>query len=1473
MISSPRRLGAILLALAVPLGVRPAAGDVAPTWNELALRRAAALLQEGDPAGAAEVLAERDSLASGVRADFLQAWAARAAGDAEGVRAALARLADSHEDPAEWARILAALDAARRPAGLVPEGDAPAGSVARHFDLDVTGTAGVARAAGVEATRARRVSITDGLRALQEGRMEDARRILQEAEASWQVEDDALAALLDPSDSLVADLFRDWERGGAGERSVVLDVAPLEESLADHARAAWDLRRTPQGDLTPPRRLTAVLEGPAGIVPPPAAADRRAADAWAAALDSLRLETVRDRRRLALADAAARRAGDYYGIGRHRTDAEARSLDATLARLDELIAQSSAMLAKLRAARNEETRRIAERTARFLETCRKNLIVARALVRFRTEGAAARRPEVLPPDVPAPARLLAEEAELCAAMEAWLTAFAARAPELLARSFEEIWEPRLTAGLLEMADRAASERERARQLAAAIDAARTDALDAAGRRALLARIEANEAAAARAADSLRAERRRVVVASVTAARAAHHRAAEGMRYGAAAATHELAIRTEGGEALRAEAQSRYEAFLEAYPASRARSEVRFRLADALLAGAREDFAVQMQRFLGEAGAATEGDAKAFAPFVDYQPALAIYLGLLEEDPGFAHRDAVLYHAGMILHDQADLRGLELLGTLVAEHPASAHAQESHLVLGDDRFARKDFAGALAHYDAAASGPDPEHTAIALYHAGWARFNRDDFEGAAGSFRRLVDLYAQRPDAARTTDLRDEAEDHLVQSLARAGGADPFARLFPAEADVPLSPRVLARLGDLYRDYSRFDEAAACDRAWMARWPRDAGALAHARKLADTLERAERPDAAREERLALAPRFRRGSDWWNANDTDSLRADADTFARGAYVAAALHRHEAARADSSDASWQAAAGHYATLLEGWPAHGSVPAWRYGAGEAAFSLGRFGEAVELFEGAAASDTASFRADASWQAVAARDAWYERERATRGADAAAGPAELAKALNASIDGFVAAHPADARVADLLWRQAHVARAQGWNDEAVRSFDVLASTHPEDPRALDAARLSAQLLVDGARFREAGDAYARAARIATAAGQDSLAAELALAVPSCAYREAEAVAGKRGDGAESARLFEDVAARWPAFEGAPRALYRGGAGWLAAGETADAVRVWSQLAQLHPDDELARDALLRTAQAWKDAGRSREAARASERFALAYPDDPDAGPALLDAAELAAAAGDSADAERLEDAYMAKHPEDAGVALSVLERRARREIDGVTPQRPVSLLLAAPAPAAPKGKGAAAAVPASALQRWLDLAADHPETASVELAARVKFLQAEETRSRYERVTLTQPLAPAIAQKKSLLENALQDYRECAAREIAPWNRAAAARIGECLVGFGDALKASERPADLSGDDLAAYEEEIDRQSWEFFDRGEEVWTQLVRRAGESPGDVWVERAQQELWPRVARRFTHRPEVDYPLVPEAASSGDASQP
>jgi hypothetical protein len=60
-----------------------------------------------------------------------------------------------------------------------------------------------------------------------------------------------------------------------------------------------------------------------------------------------------------------------------------------------------------------------------------------------------------------------------------------------------------------------------------------------------------------------------------------------------------------------------------------------------------------------------------------------------------------------------------------------------------------------------------------------------------------------------------------------------------------------------------------------------------------------------------------------------------------------------------------------------------------------------------------------------------------------------------------------------------------------------------------------------------------------------------------------------------------------------------------------------------------------------------------------------------------------------------------------------------------------------------------------------------------------------------------------------------------------------------------------------------INQQSWQFYDRGEDVWADLLRQTRgekEDPGQ-WIVRTRDSLWPRLAQGFLFQPAVEHPLV------------
>jgi len=1389
--------------------------------RDLLFRRGLALREEGLPRGAADLLEEAvlssgGSFPGARRAAALLAIDRLRMGDLEG----FARVAREVETwPAgegavvwigdvraalEWEGLLGArggLPVADFPEGLRPYLDPPRPPAPLPSDPHLDA----------------------GAQSLASHDWEDARVRFGDAEDQWNRMSDLVDRHLDGGS--LEQAWRSWDRDGAWGAARTLDFTPWTRAADLLAAEASDLRRPLPAPVRADEPVSASDRSPFPV-PPPSVEERRSVQFAEAAALGARQELERaqwdiDR----LKEDAARR--DRYrarGIEKARTE---------LSRAGEIQDESAAMssraeelMLRLQRARDGAIRRVILRTEAAELRAAENRRWTQALDRFYARGA--------PPDAEA-AALLAAEADLAEALERYAKDYGERTPDVIRRSHDELWRPGLESRLEGLAARAGQGRA-AEILASLAGAGDEESLD---------RLMAQRDSLGRRADGLLAEyeslRDGVVLGALKAAREHLDARREGIDYGLCAASYGLALSGPIDPETLLPAVARMEAFLGEHPSSTARADVRFRLADLLLVRARDDFQRSMASFLERQPA---GGA---VPVLETERAADLYMSILDEEPAFPATDAVLFNAGMLLADQGDPRASDLLRRLIEDHPSSRLRQEASLKMGEILEAEGRFAAAVPHFEASSDGGDASVAAAALYRLGWAHVRQDRHLEGAGAFRRLLDLYGASGGATALPDLRDEAEGHLVEALCRAGGADAFVPFFaPPSGGRPYESRILLAMIRTLRRFSLFSEAAAGADLWLDRYPADPGALDAARLLLETLEAWNRPDLLRTARRDLPPRFFDESPWARACH-DSLRREGDRFARDTYAQAGLDLSEEALrlgdGGGAGGAWREALAIYDRLTAVWSGDRDAPRFHFHAGEAARHLGDFQSALDHYEAAASSDTASFAAEAAWRQVVVLDAWYRAEGGDDGA----------RRLLAGSEAFVRRHPGEMRSADALWRSAHVAFAHGWHERAAESFASLARSYAADPRAPRAACLRGDAYLEMGRFETAAAAYEEALSAIAGSGSDSLAVKLRASIPICRYKHAEEAAEK-GPG-RAAPLFEAVALRWPDFEHADLALYRAGTGAIESGAIPAGVSSLESLLRVYPESPYGRDALAAVAAAWETEGRAAQAAQAYERLSRTYAGDPDAGAALLKAADLREETGDGERARSARLEYVRRFPADAATAMGILEDLAREDLAS---GRPVSTLLA-------EGED---------LSAYLRMAQRHPDLASPEVPAHAAFLQGEEVFSRYLELRLTQPLASSLREKKELLEQTMDLYTGSLSRGAPPWNHASSHRIGQALVAMGDALMESERPADLSRADRLAYDDVLADEAWAFYDRGEEVWTEALRTTGWEAvaSSEWLERTKTALWSRLGSRFLFRPEVEYPASAPGGAGLDVAR-
>jgi len=792
---------------------------------------------------------------------------------------------------------------------------------------------------------------------------------------------------------------------------------------------------------------------------------------------------------------------------------------------------------------------------------------------------------------------------------------------------------------------------------------------------------------------------------------------------------------------------------------------------------------------------------------DLSVALGLYDDLLRDDSTYAHRDAVLHQAGLLRLDSGNpamaSEGAAQLTRLLAEHPGSAFTQSAQLRLGVAHFeqaalAPGEFDRAATLFEAAANGPDRSMGAIALYELGWLRINQDRLLAAADSFRRLIDRYEDGLDAEVRFDLRQEAERDLVSCLAKSGGATAFRQVFTPHGPKPSDERILVQLADLLREHALFAESAETEALRMELAPLSPSALDAGARRIDCLDLGYRRVEAEQARLASVDQFGPGSAWDSAQSADSVRARGSRFARSQLAEVARARHADARA--------------ALAVLDSTTTPDLALWR------------------------ASNALHERLLRSWGSDRDAPRWHFLAAEARAHEAAYGEARAhfhAAAQSDTARFALQAAWQEAAITDTWYEATRGGREHGDDaraDDLLESIARFRHRAPDDPRSVDLLWRAGQVAWAHADLGAALESFREMASRHESDPRAPEAAELCAEILTRMDRRPEAAAA-----------LEDLARRWPARPGADRALYRAALVHRDESRPVDALRVLRRLNSAHSKSELSRDAWLLTAQVAETASEPRASAEAYRTLAERFPHDADAPAALLRAADLYEDAEDTGEADRMRLSYLDARPDDEETALAILEPFARRELSA----------------------GGATATSTSKLARYLALAERHPALAANDLVAEVDFERGAAAAAECDRIPLSQPLAASLEKRRAALEVALACFRLSAEHGVPEWTHAANVRTGELLVSLGEALEASERPRELSDEDRAAYDQVLGEQAWDLYDQGERVWSDLLTRTRDQqddPGD-WLARARAELWPRVASRFVHRPEVEFPVV------------
>ncbi|HEB59358.1 MAG TPA: tetratricopeptide repeat protein [Gammaproteobacteria bacterium] len=858
--------------------------------------------------------------------------------------------------------------------------------------------------------------------------------------------------------------------------------------------------------------------------------------------------------------------------------------------------------------------------------------------------------------------------------------------------------------------------------------------------------------------------------------------------------------------------SGYRQFLSAAPDDQMYREALRRLADLELEAGQDELAS------GNLGADQRRQLDA---------AIALYKNYIANYPDRENTDTVLYQLAKAYDLKGDRQNaLATLNRLMDLYPDSKLRDEIQFRRGELLFVLKRFRPASEAYADVLRFPKSPYYEKALYKRGWSLFKQNRHEEALDAFFKLLDnklaegkFRFDGPAINLSATEREVLNDVLrviSLSFAYLDGAPAADRFFAQRGPRPYEALIYEHLGKLLLDKERIRDAADAFLAFAKRYPEDVRAPQfHARAIA-AYEKGAFASLILPAKESFVERYGVGSPFWKAQPAsvrDTLRPTLQTHLRDL----ATHYHAVARKSKKRDDYARAAGWYRRYIQSFPNDPTAPAMNYLLAEALFDSGRISEAIPEYEKTAYGYPSHDKSAAAGYAALVGYQTLEK-RASEAERAAWREKAIASALR-----FGSQFPTDKRVPAVLSKTAEdLLKLEDYPRALTTAEALLALPNIQKNRKLyrNGLVIRAHAFFATEQYGDAEAAYGRAIKYFNrrepeyAALRDRLAASM--------YKQGEAYRAS-GNLAAAVTQFLRVGQRVPGSDISATAEYDAAAALIQMEDWKQAQRVLENFRKRYPKaHKLQAGVTEKLALVYTKTGQKARAALEIERLAAASGDPQVRHAMMWQAANLYKETGNLNNAirafKRYIKAFPTKMPEsmEARFQLASLYHRARKQKERFYWLRDIVKVDRAN--------------PGLRTPRTRDIAA----SATLQLA--------EPYVAAYRRVKLTLPLKKSLKKKKKLMQAAIKAYKQAMDYKVAAVATAATYQVAELYNDFASALLKSQRPRQLSAEELEQYDILLEEQAYPFEEKAIDFHVVNVRRTRDGIYDRWVEKSLAAL-------------------------------
>ena len=816
--------------------------------------------------------------------------------------------------------------------------------------------------------------------------------------------------------------------------------------------------------------------------------------------------------------------------------------------------------------------------------------------------------------------------------------------------------------------------------------------------------------------------------------------------------------------------------------------------------------------------------------VDQQGAEAIrlYTELLQIYPDYPHNDQVLYQLARAYETTGrPEQALGVLDRLVMTFPRSALLDEAQFRRGELLFSAKRYNDAATAYAVVVGhGTASAFYQQALYKHGWSLFKQSQGEESLQSFAGVLDqvLLGGRKGAAVTgmdqlsRPSRELTEDTLrVMSItfSNLDGAHSVDAFVQRSGEPAYAYLLYSRLGDLYVDKQRYQDAASAYRAFVARDAADPHAPELAMRAIEAYRNGGFTDLVLDGKRDYVEHYNLKAPFWQGRAPHDYPQVVQELKTNLMDVATWY-HATAQKSKQPADYQQAARWYRSYLESFPDGADAAATNYKLADALFESHDYAQAAAEYE-----HTAYDHPRDAASATAAHAALVSYQKGEEGLGGADKQAWHRRAVDAGVK-FARAFPDHPDSPGVLVRATEDLYAA---HELPRAIEVAGLVLARNP-PVDAAQqriawtVIGQSQFDQGVFDQAESAFVKARDLAT--GDPGARADLTERAAVAVYRQGEA-RQQAGDAAGAVAQFLRVSSVAPDSKVGATSEYDAAAQLINLKQWDRAVTVLEDYRRRYPASEHAGDVTRKLAVAYDAANRPGDAAAEFDRIAATAGEDREVRhEALVRAAELYDKAGNAPKTAAALEGLVAQFPTPVPEAMEARERLAHL---------------------------AGAAGDGSRQQHWwheivnADAGAGAARTDRTRyLAANAQLQLAAPERDAFRAISLVAPLKKSLAAKRKALEQAMAAYKAAIDYHVAEVTTAATFEMAELYRALGRDVMASERPKKLSKDELEQYESLLEEQAFPFEEEAIRIHELNAVRARDGVYDDWVKKSYTAL-------------------------------